>query len=105
MFRSLRGAGAIGAQEWVFNSNDPNGAANAGLGTQGFGIFNPGQSFSSNVIYLGFDDQLRLFDDNHDDLVIRVTAVPEPASWAMLICGFGLVGAVSRRRKQVAFTA
>jgi PEP-CTERM motif len=29
-------------------------------------------------------------------------AVPEPASWAMLIAGFGMVGAVSRRRKAVA---
>ena len=26
--------------------------------------------------------------------------VPEPSSWAMLIAGFGLVGAVARRRKQ-----
>lgn len=28
----------------------------------------------------------------------RITAVPEPASWAMLIAGFGLVGAAARRR-------
>jgi hypothetical protein len=28
-----------------------------------------------------------------------VTAVPEPASWAMLIAGFGLVGAAARRRR------
>ncbi|WP_235902546.1 PEPxxWA-CTERM sorting domain-containing protein [Sandarakinorhabdus oryzae] len=28
-----------------------------------------------------------------------IGAVPEPASWAMLIAGFGLVGAVSRRRR------
>ena len=27
-----------------------------------------------------------------------LTAVPEPASWAMLIAGFGLVGAAARRR-------
>jgi hypothetical protein len=27
-------------------------------------------------------------------------AVPEPASWAMLIAGFGLVGAASRRRRR-----
>lgn len=27
--------------------------------------------------------------------------VPEPASWAMLISGFGLVGAVARRRRNV----
>ena len=26
-------------------------------------------------------------------------AVPEPASWAMLIAGFGLTGAVARRRR------
>jgi hypothetical protein len=26
-------------------------------------------------------------------------AVPEPATWAMMIAGFGLVGAVSRRRR------
>jgi CHRD domain/PEP-CTERM motif len=29
----------------------------------------------------------------------NLSAVPEPASWAMLIAGFGLVGAVARRRK------
>ncbi|MEY2883371.1 MAG: hypothetical protein RL490_1095 [Pseudomonadota bacterium] len=29
------------------------------------------------------------------------SAVPEPASWAMLIAGFGLVGAVQRRRRAV----
>jgi hypothetical protein len=29
-------------------------------------------------------------------------AVPEPASWAMLIAGFGLVGAMQRRRREVA---
>ncbi len=28
-------------------------------------------------------------------------AVPEPASWAMLIVGFGVVGAAARRRRQV----
>ena len=29
-------------------------------------------------------------------------AVPEPASWAMMIAGFGLVGATMRRRRMVA---
>jgi hypothetical protein len=29
-------------------------------------------------------------------------AVPEPASWAMLIAGFGLIGAAMRRRRAVA---
>jgi hypothetical protein len=31
-----------------------------------------------------------------------VTAVPEPASWAMMIAGFGLVGAAMRRRTTAA---
>lgn len=33
------------------------------------------------------------------------TAVPEPVSWAMLIAGFGLVGAAARRRQRFAVTA
>jgi hypothetical protein len=27
------------------------------------------------------------------------TAIPEPKTWALLIAGFGMVGAVSRRRR------
>jgi hypothetical protein len=96
--------------DWIFSSN--NGAQNKGIGTLEFGIFLPrgaqaGGSYASNVLYLGFDDQIVGDDDNHDDMIIRVTAedfggqggVPEPASWAMLIAGFGLVGAMSRRRR------
>jgi len=32
-------------------------------------------------------------------------AVPEPATWAMMILGFGAVGSVIRRRRTAAFTA
>lgn len=36
---------------------------------------------------------------------ISVTAVPEPGSWAMMLVGFGLIGAVTRyRRKSTAVT-
>ncbi len=35
----------------------------------------------------------------------NVAAVPEPASWAMMIGGFGLVGAAMRRRPRIAATA
>jgi hypothetical protein len=38
-------------------------------------------------------------------LSMRVTAVPEPASWAMMITGFGLTGAVIRRRRTLAVVA
>jgi len=107
-------AGAI--TDWLFTSSG--GAQNKGIGTQEFAIFLPrglqgGGNYASNVLYLGFDDQINNADDNHDDIIIRVTAedfggqgvVPEPASWAMLIAGFGLVGAVSRRRRGAASVA
>lgn len=36
------------------------------------------------------------------NLLIAGAGVPEPASWAMLIAGFGLAGAMMRRRRVVA---
>lgn len=76
-----------------------------GPGSPEFGYFLPRTAdgvFVTNVLYLGYDNQITATDDdNHDDLVIRltVTAVPEPAAWAMMIAGFGVVGAVARRRR------
>ncbi|WP_235902895.1 PEPxxWA-CTERM sorting domain-containing protein [Sandarakinorhabdus oryzae] len=40
--------------------------------------------------------------ENWSGLTIGTPGVPEPASWAMLITGFGLVGAAARRRRAVA---
>jgi hypothetical protein len=37
------------------------------------------------------------------DYRIKVTAIPEPAAWAMLIGGFGLLGAAVRKRRVSAF--
>lgn len=34
-----------------------------------------------------------------DSVSVTPLAVPEPASWAMIIAGFGLIGAASRRRR------
>lgn len=36
-----------------------------------------------------------------DDITVSTIAVPEPASWAMLIAGFGLIGAASRRQRRI----
>ena len=36
---------------------------------------------------------------------VSVSVVPEPANWAMLIAGFGLVGAAARRRRSTAVAA
>ena len=78
-----------------------------GIGSAEFGIFLPrgqqsGGTFSSRVLYLGFDDTGAGPDDNHDDMIIRVSVVPEPAMWAMMIAGFGLVGITARRRRRIA---
>ena len=34
--------------------------------------------------------------------VLRIAAVPEPASWAMMILGFGAIGMAARRRRLAA---
>lgn len=83
------------------------GVANSFIGQDSFGIFIPSnvRSYNTNVLYFGFDDQINNIDDNHDDFIVRVTAVPEPASWAMLIVGFGIVGMTARRRAMQQVTA
>lgn len=69
-------------------------------GDPGFGIFTPGnvKSYSTNVLYFGLDDFVNNADDNHDDFIVRVTGVPEPETWGMLVLGFGMVGLSVRRR-------
>lgn len=56
--------------------------------------------------YMNFEDLPDGGDFNYQDLgfvftnvSVIGTAVPEPASWAMMIAGFGLVGAAMRRRR------
>jgi len=52
----------------------------------------------------GLSDNLRpLGWGNYWHVVIagNVAAIPEPETWAMLLAGLGMVGAVARRRKQV----
>ena len=58
-------------------------------------------------------DQLKISlpSDHHTDarfdnlkLTSVVAAVPEPATWAMMIVGFGLVGGAMRRRKSLTAT-
>lgn len=52
--------------------------------------------FSGNTLFFNIEA-----GDPGDSIRIITAGVPEPASWAMLIAGFGLVGAVSRRRQGV----
>lgn len=49
-------------------------------------------------IQVSGDDEVHEFDD----VRFRAGVVPEPGAWALMIAGFGLVGATLRRRASVA---
>lgn len=90
-----------GTPDFSFLSNG--GGSPFDTASAAFSIFLPagkaaGDSYVTNTLYIGFDDNTGNPDDNHDDFLVRVTAVPEPATWAMMIAGFGLVGGAMRRR-------
>lgn len=40
-----------------------------------------------------------------DNVLVTQAAIPEPATWALLIAGFSLVGATARRRRTTSVTA
>ena len=56
--------------------------------------------------YVGFEDIAWGGDKDYDDLqFVWKNTVPEPATWAMMIAGFGLVGGALRRRTAQPATA
>jgi hypothetical protein len=97
---SFASSGAIG----TFSAYD---AADALIGTSSFNASSTG----SRTFNLSGITRLRLVDTgNHfsiDNLVLNAAAVPEPATWAMMILGMGAVGYAMRRRikaSEVSFT-
>ena len=81
------------------------GGVSAKPGQSGFAVYLPGYqdvgtTYTSDVIWLAYDDGGGGPDDNHDDMIIRATirAVPEPATWAMMVAGVAAVGLSMRRR-------
>lgn len=99
-----------------WNGNSPTFSApftvvSQGCGFWGCGTFNPnmasdGFSTSAEVHgvlkFAGTFSSITFTDttENWHGLTIGTSgAVPEPASWAMLIAGFGLTGAAMRRRR------
>jgi len=53
---------------------------------------------SAGHIYASVNDTFHNNNTGHFD--VNVTAVPEPETYAMLLAGLGLMGAVARRKKQ-----
>jgi hypothetical protein len=52
-------------------------------------------------VVLGFNDSLQV-DGDYDDFIVglKVTAVPEPETYALMLAGLGAVGFLSRRRRR-----
>jgi hypothetical protein len=69
------------------------------LGSFAGSVFTPFTLGGAYDLILGFNDGLRV-DADYDDMVVglRVTAVPEPETYALLLAGLVAIGFVSGRR-------
>lgn len=78
----------------VFNNANPG----FGLANIAFILLSP-----STALIL-FDDYGAGIEDNHDDMVIKLTAaaVPEPATAALMFSALGFLGFGTKRRKMIA---
>ncbi len=61
----------------------------------------PGTTFVGNTLFI--NDWVA--SSPGDNLRVITAAVPEPATWAMLIAGFGMVGFAARRRHRIALAS
>jgi hypothetical protein len=85
----------LSTQNVLYNLVHPNGTSSTG----GTLVANQWTTFVGNFDYLQFTGPGNILVDNVTFSLVRTTPVPEPATWAMLISGLGLVGAAMRRRR------
>lgn len=71
------------------------------LDTRDFLTFNNGTVANGQTVFFTYGLTARRDNSDTDPFFLRQAqpGVPEPATWAMLITGFGLVGFAARRRK------
>ena len=105
-----RGAGVLPGVMWHYgtHTNEITLLWAHGAGAEQFynyvvGI-DPGlaNGFAGGFAGLGHNDGRYIDNTSVSGVILRATGViPEPGTWAMMIAGFGLVGAASRRRRAV----
>jgi hypothetical protein len=99
-------AGSL-ANQLLFTNNGGANGTSATVGQSGFGLFlgpNTISGSTTNTFYFGYDDQAYNPDGDYDDFIVKAvvtSAVPEPATWAMMLLGFGAIGFSMRRRKML----
>ncbi|NNM77145.1 PEPxxWA-CTERM sorting domain-containing protein [Sphingomonas sp. ID1715] len=81
-----------------FGGGGPNGVGN---GT-GFYKIDAGSSLTSFLVKFQGISNIAIYSTGNVAPPPPPAAVPEPAMWALLISGFGLIGAAARRRKRTA---
>lgn len=110
-------AGSFSNNGSVANSTTFSTHANAGSLTFSFfsngstnSVFSNGNSRIGVILSSNKQSALLMFNDtasdkDYDDMVVKVSilsAVPEPETYALMLGGLAVVGAVARRRKQQA---
>jgi hypothetical protein len=110
LLRILAPPDVAGNQFSSISTNNPDGKVH--IHAVGYGGGDLGIPLGS-YLYVGFEDIRGGKDPNYyndydyDDhrFVFEITPVPEPASWMMMIGGFGMIGLASRRRRKSMVTA
>lgn len=89
------GNGGSGGGVGMFNSYMVFGTGTGAAFTPYTG---PGGAYD---LVLGFNDSLQV-DGDYDDFIVglKVTAVPEPETYALMLAGLGAVGFLARRRRR-----
>jgi hypothetical protein len=91
------------SEQGILNITNLGNLSTNGLGFSSFAVYNEfflGGNSSAPVFQTGTFNVSTNPNNSPDNFIVTVSnAVPEPATWAMMIAGFGLVGGAMRRRK------